>query len=117
MSPKVDVPLFGSSQVPCVEVEFRRMYRKLQLPFFNTIRRGSKGLSEGEMVVVRSPLESFRAVVTFVKEVALSEIPSSTLCWDTDTFCREDALEHLQLYYPYLTMNSTVYLIGFRKVQ
>lgn len=101
-----------NSHVPVVK--FGKFYPKLQDRFFNTIRK-TTSLEKGMTVTVQVPMEQFTAKVSFVKECILNDIPTSTLTYDTDTLCREDALNELQFYYPYLTWNSSVCLIGFRR--
>lgn len=96
-------------------VEFGKEYPKLFNPFFNTIRKSDKGLSPGQRVVIKTPLRTFKARVAFVEERVLKDLPTSILTYDTDTLCRMDALDHLNQYYPYLTWESVVYLIGFER--
>lgn len=97
-------------------VRFNKLYPKLEGRFFNTIRR-TTNLEEDDVVMVQTPMTRFRAVVTFVKETPLHRIPTSTLTYDTDSMSREEALGELQLYYPRLSMQSTVYLIGFMRIE
>lgn len=95
-------------------VRFNKLYPKLDGRFFNTIRR-TTNLEEDDVVMVQTPMTRFRAVVTFVKETPLHQIPTSTITWDTDTTTRPDALEELRKYYPKLNWQSTVYLVGFKR--
>lgn len=97
-------------------VRFSRLYPKLESRFFNTIRR-STDLEEDEVVGIITPMTRFQARVVFITEWFLYEIPTSTLTWDTDTLTREEALAELQRYYPRLTMQSSIILIGFERLE
>lgn len=97
-------------------IKFGKLYPKLQGRWFNTIRK-TTDLTEGEIVTVSSPMERFKCRVVFVCEWFLYEIPTSTLTWDTDTLTREEALEELQQYYPKLTWQSRVVMIGFKRLE
>lgn len=96
-------------------IKFGKLYPKLQGRWFNTIRKTTE-LEEGMEVQVISPMERFKSRVTFIKETTLDRIPTSTLTYDTDTLTREEALRELQLYYPYLSMQSSVVLVGFERL-
>lgn len=96
-------------------VKFGKLYPKLEGRWFNTIRK-TTDLEEGMEVQVITPMTRFKCLVTFTLETTLDRIPTSTLTYDTDTLTRLEALKELQLYYPYLTMQSSVVLIGFERL-
>lgn len=97
-------------------LKFNRLYTKLEGRWFNTIQQGDQGLQVGDTVTIQTPRSSFQVCVRFVKETLLKDIPTSTLTYDTDTTTDEEALKHLQIFYPGLNWYSTVYLIGFERV-
>lgn len=97
-------------------IKFNKMYPKLQNRWFNTIRRATE-LEVGQIVDVQSPMERFKSRVTFIKETTLDQIPTSTLTYDTDTLTRLEALEELRNYYPKLTMQSSIVLIGLERLE
>lgn len=95
-------------------IKFRKNYPKLQDDNFTTIRENST-LKRGDEVLIKTPLQQFRAEITSIHDVKLFDIPTYTLLEDTGTAHSTEALHELRQYYPNLTWNSYVYLIGIEK--
>ncbi|WJI09161.1 hypothetical protein FGU46_03175 [Methanobacterium sp. CWC-01] len=97
-------------------VKFEKLYPKLQGRWFTTIRK-TTDLTEGMIVTCQTPMTRFKSRVTFTHETTLDRVPTSTLTYDTDTTTRLEALKELQQYYPYLTTQSSIILIGLERLE
>jgi hypothetical protein len=96
-------------------IRFSKDFKKLDDPYFPTIRKKSKGLNTGRYYMIKTPTKEFQAILIVQNKVRFCEIPELTLYRDTEVTSREGALEAMREYYPGLKETDQVMVYWFTK--
>lgn len=109
-------------------IKFDKDYFKLDKSFFTTIRIKSKSINFGEIVKIDQPKGSFKALCVGIAKEKFEEIPNpilwpdlenlplyNVLPWDDYPPEKIQALEIIRRIYPYLNLDSEVYIYSFKR--
>jgi hypothetical protein len=100
-------------------VNFHQDYSKLNSIKFATLRWDRKGETKypkDEVCLIKSPSKLFKAKCFHVTATYLKDICDEFLTADTDTDSREQAIRHLQDYYPELNEDSVLTAYFFKRI-
>ncbi|MGC9781736.1 MAG: hypothetical protein HZR80_21020 [Candidatus Heimdallarchaeota archaeon] len=87
-------------------------WSKLHQPMFTTLRKSKKVQEEEQVKVLNRKIgETFTARCLLVVKYPLDAIPTSLLCYDTDTITREDAIAEIQSFYRKPLTPETIFYI------
>jgi len=91
------------------EIEFSEPYAKLEQHAFHTIRDIPCEINQGEeLKVIVDGEDRGKAIVREKDTLKLEHIGDNLLTKDTDTTTREEAIEELREFYPYIKEEDRV---------
>ncbi|MBF4474557.1 hypothetical protein [Methanobacterium formicicum] len=98
-------------------IRFAEDFPKLKDDFFTTIRSYDKNLNCGAKYTVKTPTKEFEAFLVDESYEKLMDVPTDLLCHDTNTSSRDDALEKLREFYPYIRVTDDVKIFYFTRLK
>ena len=81
-----------------IKIGFSHEYTKLKVHLFPTIRRYDH-YPVDVIHRITSPKRKFNAILLLKVKMKLKDIPTTFLCYDTDTINRKEAIETLNSFY------------------